>query len=664
MKPAVVLGLVGVAIAALLFVLFSDPLVPTDTGGSDGIGPSASTVDIRRSDDRSTDLILEEGERFAAGVANIQDVEEREAVGSTTDLIEGAYSNEIAGTVTTKDGAPIEGARVTLVKSSFGSLGSPLQLAADRHGKREAWTAYSASDGTFSFRSLVPGNDYVVAAEHDDYSKAERPGLGVSPTGVSRVVLKMSTGYTLSGIVLDNATGAPIKSAQILLQGVLAMLPGADKGQGMKTVSAEDGSYSFKNVSAGTRTVTVTAKGYGSRTRNNKLFQGSVDDPIVQDFRLDIGQFMTGRVIGPDGSGIQGAAIDVSSYETVQISRGIGSTDRDGYFKIEDLAEGKYMLVARANGFSDHRMTRVGLSDNPQITMARQGGVMGFVVTIDGSEKISKFRAMVRSVAPGSTSYGRTVSQGNFSNDDGTYELGGLEAGNYVVQVEAEGYAPTYSETFVVSLGLITPDVRVAVGQGGSLTGRLVNSVTGEPVTGALVETYDNNFVSNPFTEMLGAMVPRTTTARKTRSDKDGNFKLELMAAATYQLQIDHADFPRKLIKDVQVREGSESDLSTIRMAAGAIIRGTVYDAAGRPLADAKINLSGDYAYPGVIRSDPDGRFVLSNVQEGTYRLSAVRPGNSAAGNPFGPIIDMKKSEVRITVFEGREITQNLNMGG
>ncbi len=659
MKPAVVLGLVGVAIAALLFVLFTDPVAPEISGG--GIGPDSSQDAGSATDDRTKDLNLQNPPSYSAGTAHFEAVQEREAVGSATDLIEGAYNNELSGTVTTKDGAPVEGAKVTLVRSAFGD--SPLLSAQNLHGSRDAWTAFSASDGTFSFRSLTPASDYFVTAEHESFSKSTRDGVLVPPEGQTSVNLKMIQGYTLSGVIMDNATGAPIQGAELLLQGVLAMLPGSDPNQGMKAVSAKDGTYAFKNVSAGTRNITVRADGYGSRTRNNKLFGGPVEEVIVQDFRLDIGQCMTGRISGPDGAGLYNAVIEVTSYETVQISRGSGTTDKDGYFKICDLAEGNFMLIARATGFSDYRMTRVSLTDTPQITMERQGGVMGSVVTIEDGQPVTDFRAIVRSVAPGSTAYGRTVSQGPFKNEEGTFELQGLEAGTYAVQIEAPGYAPTYSDTFVVTLGLITPDVRVEVGQGGSLSGRLVNATTGEPVSGALVETYDNNFVSNIFTDMLGGLVPRTTTLRKTRTDKDGSFTLELMAATTYQLQVDHEDFPRKLIKDIQVREGMDEDLGTIRMAPGAIVRGTVYGPDGRPLAEAKISLTGDFPYPGLIRSDDEGRFVLRNVQEGTYRLSAVNPGNDSANNPFGPIIDMKKSEVRITVFEGREITQNLNLG-
>ena len=635
MKPVVVLGLVGVAIAALLFVLFSDPNEPAPK--VDGLGPNAAGQEAALGPNKTTNLTLDNagklgGTRTTAGTALIENAGERAAVGAMGDLIEGAYENGITGMVLDPDGNPVPDATVTLLQSKFAQM-SILQVASELTGKRDAWTAMTGPDGVFSFRSIQPGADYSALAEHVSFSNAEYADFEVPASGEVSITIQMKAGYTLTGFVMDNTTGQPVAEAELLLQDVFALLPNADPTRGKRTISANDGSYSFDNVSAGTRNVTVRAKGYGSRTRNNILFNGPITTPVNQDFRLDEGQFLTGRVIGPDRVGIPNASVEVSSYETAQISRGRATTDLDGYFKIAELSEGKFMLVARAQGFTDQRLTNIELGTNPEVVMARQGGVMG------------------------------NITSSEFTNSEGAYELGGLEAGSYVMQIEAPGYAPTYSESFVVSQGLVTPDVNVAIGEGGSISGRVVNATTGEPVVGALIETFDNEYVPNPFSDLLGAMVPRTTTSRKTRTDKDGAFSIALVTAGTYQIQIKHGAFPLSAEKGIQVNDDQNADLGTIRLVPGGVIRGMVYGEAGRPLAGAKISLIGDTIYPGSPRSDSEGRYVLTNVQAGNYRLSAVGPGSGQAGNPFGPIIDMKKSEVQVSVFEGREITQNLNLG-
>ena len=662
MKPVVVLGLVGVAIAALLFVLLTNPNDPNPQGG--GLGPNGSGEETSLGPGKTKNLNLDSSgsaDRVSTGLADIENVGERAAVSSVGDLLEGAYENGINGMVLSPEGAPVAGAVVTLLQSKFAQM-SVLQVASEMTGKREAWTAITAPDGTFSFRSIRPGADYSALAEHTAYSNAEYADFEVPASGQVAITIQMVSGYTLTGLVMDDLTGQPVAGAELLLQDVFAMLPNADQSRGKRTVSATDGSYSFINVSAGTRNVTVRAKGFGSRTRNNILFNGATSNLVKQDFRLEEEQFLMGRVLGPDRVGIPNASVEVSSYETAQVSRGRSTTDANGYFKIAELAEGKFMLVARAQGFTDQRLTNIELGSNPEVVMARQGGVMGNVTSLTDGSVVTKFRAVVRAVSPGSTTYGRTVSAGEFSNSEGAYELGSLEAGSYVMQIEAAGFAPTYSASFVVSQGLVTPDVNVAIGEGGSISGRLVNSTTSEPVVGALVETFDNEYIPNPFTELLGAMVPRATTSRKVRTDKDGAFSLTLVTAGTYQLQFIHDDFPHFAENNIQVNDGQNADLGTIRLVPGGVIRGIVYGEAGRPLAGAKISLIGASMYPGSPRSDAEGRYVLTNVQAGNYRLSAVSPGSGAAGNPFGPIIDMKKSEVQVTIFEGREINQDLSL--
>ena len=664
MKPVVVLGLVGVAIAALLFVLFTSPSQPNPQGG--GLGPSSSGKETPLGPGKTKNLNLDSsgansGNRISTGLADIENVGERAAVSSVGDFIEGAYENGITGIVLSPTGEPVAAATVTLLRSKFAQM-SVLQVASEMTGKREAWTAITDADGTFAFRSIRPGADYSALAEHTEFSNAEYANFEVPANGEVAITIEMRSGYNLQGLVMDDLTGQPVAGAELLLQDVFALLPNADPNRGKRTVSAADGSYSFSNVSAGTRNVTVRAKGYGSRTRNNILFNGPTSKPVNQDFRLAEEQFLMGRVLGPDRTGIPNASVEVSSYETAQISRGRSTTDSNGYFKISELADGKFMLVARATGFTDQRLTNIELGTNPEVVMARQGGVMGNVTSLADGSVVTKFRALVRAVSPGSTTYGRTVSAGEFSNNDGAFELGSLEAGSYVMQIEAEGYAPTYSESFVVSQGLVTPDVNVAVGQGGSISGRIVNATTGEPVVGAQIETFDNEYIPNPFTELLGAMVPRSTTSRKARTDKDGAFSLSLVSAGTYQIQIKHKAFPHSAEKNIQVNDGQNADLGTIRLVPGGVIRGIVYGEAGRPLAGAKISLIGKTMYPGSPRSDADGRYVLTNVEAGSYRLSAVSPGSGAAGNPFGPIIDMKKSEVQVTIFEGREINQDLSL--
>ena len=122
MKPVVVLGLVGVAIAALLFVLFTSPSQPNPQGG--GLGPSSSGKETPLGPGKTKNLNLDSsgansGNRISTGLADIENVGERAAVSSVGDLIEGAYENGITGIVLSPTGEPVAAATVTLLQSKF-----------------------------------------------------------------------------------------------------------------------------------------------------------------------------------------------------------------------------------------------------------------------------------------------------------------------------------------------------------------------------------------------------------------------------------------------------------------------------------------------------------------------------------------------------------------
>jgi protocatechuate 3,4-dioxygenase beta subunit len=666
MKPVVVLSLVGAAIAALFFVLFLNP--KGDTPRDTGVAPVQESADPNapRVADRTTDITLTSatGGREEASVK----ADRAEVELSTGEALSGAYNNGLTGVVETPEGEPLSGVKLELTAGVSGGQFSLLEAVASMNGSPPLgrWNAVSSDDGTFSFSNLIPDQPYRLIARHSSFAETTKGNFAIKAEGITDIRVVMARGYTLKGTVMDDMSGAVIANAELRLQGIMSMLPGADSRGDLVTTTDEFGQYEYLNVPAGTRNLTVSAKGYGSQTRTNLLFQGPIATtaPTTQDFRLSNALSLRGRVYAPDMTPIIGARVEATSYETAQISRGSGVTNQNGAFEIGELAEGTFMVIVRSPGFSDQRLTRVLLSDpDLEIIMARQGGVMGRVVSGKTGGPVKSFRASVRMIAPGATVYGRTPATGDFNTANGEFELQGLEAGSYALQVEAEGFAPTYSDTFIVSQGIVTPDIVVNMGQGGSITGRLVDANTGQPVANAMISTFDNGYVENNFTKMIGGMIPRTTTDRKVRTDSEGNFTVNAVTSATYQLQVRHPSYTLQNINDIIVQEGQASDLGSIRMYQGATIRGTVFDASGRPLPAATVTISGNGAYNEPAVTDDKGNYVIRNVPAGTWNVSAVRPLSQAEGNPFIAIIDVQASETTLSLTDGQEVQRDLTIG-
>jgi protocatechuate 3,4-dioxygenase beta subunit len=325
------------------------------------------------------------------------------------------------------------------------------------------------------------------------------------------------------------------------------------------------------------------------------------------------------------------------------------------------------MLTASAAGFSLERMNRVAVDGEPlEIQLAQQGCAQGRVIDAGTKTPLTSFNCAVRLVNPGTTIYGRPMQQADFRNaKDGAFELCGLEPGTYVVQASAPDYAPTYSGTFRIDQGMTVGDVLVEISRGGLVRGRVVDASTGEPISGAEIGTFDNGYVKNPFTDLLGGMMPRNTTQALARTDRDGNFELSMLTPETYQLEISHHGHTTLILKDLKVVDSQDLELGTLEMAHGATVRGVVYGADGAPLPNAEVHARANEGYRVFdARSGPDGRYVITSIPAGSYTVSAARARAGVEADPFGPILDMKKSETGLTVSEGGDHNVDLYLGG
>jgi hypothetical protein len=85
--------------------------------------------------------------------------------------------------------------------------------------------------------------------------------------------------------------------------------------------------------------------------------------------------------------------------------------------------------------------------------------------------------------------------------------------------------------------------------------------------------------------------------------------------------------FTRWIRADILVAEGEETNLGDIKLVAGGTIRGTLFDAAGRPLVGGSIQVVCDDGREGIgysTKSGSDGKFMIMNVSPACTR-SALR---------------------------------------
>lgn len=667
MRPLVVLILVLGAVAALVFAVVSITK-----------GTSRTTQAGRPNVVRGAD----EGARPAAVLDNPDQVTdpaeplvEPQTTRETLEDVKGggAWSNELLGKVVNPEGMPVQDAEVHLMVGSDTSPLAPLAYgpADEIPDPRPRKRARTDAEGAFRFTNIAPASDWALVVTHPDYSTTTVNDLVMPKEGRVEEIVTVGTGFLVFGFVREKDSGVVIPNAVLVLDNPVAVIMNRGSSPGRREAKTnDDGYYEFTNVSLQNPVLICRAEGYGTLMHSNlPFFQSREEKRVQQDCELAQGMIIAGRVVGPDMEGLEGAFIDAITHGENYSSRGETRSKKDGEFAIVDLAEGVYTLRTQLAGYEADPVLKVEAGDtNVTIQLFEQGSVTGRVVDAGTNRPVETFSCIARVVHPTNNAYGAIVSRGSFRNrTDGSFELSNISENTYIVQADADGYASSFSDPFTVTQGMATPDVVVRLTQGGTLRGKVLDSYTGDPVVGAVISTNENNFIDSDFTRLLGGMVTTAMSKKSAKTDKDGNFTLDLLTPGVYQVRVEHDTYTPISRNDVNIANGGVDDFGTVLLTRGATVHGTVYSADGRPAPGLSVYLrptNGEIGKSGQARTDASGRYTLKNVAAGTYKLSAARAQNQLGGSPFDTILDMKNSEVEIAFLDSQEYTQDLYMGG
>jgi len=186
--------------------------------------------------------------------------------------------------------------------------------------------------------------------------------------------------------------------------------------------------------------------------------------------------------------------------------------------------------------------------------------------------------------------------------------------GEYRLAAHAPGFAASMVE-LVVKEGGATPVARFELTSGHTLSGRVLDKDSEQPLPGAqlTVAFEDDDFSS---------VVPDVSIT----SDARGGFRLDTLATGSYRIDVQapgHTD--ASLVVELPRRESL-----SIELEGTSRIEGQVVDAAGAPALGAKIWVSASGRMPADTeeQTDAQGRFSLE-VNEGTYLLTASAAGQS-----------------------------------
>jgi hypothetical protein len=465
-----------------------------------------------------------------------------------------------------------------------------------------------------------------------------RAGAG-APGGAASVVPPTAAPdtATLRGRVSAGADDAPIESCVVTLLRV-ERLPQVGRPEPHEIRGT---TFDIDGVRPGTYTVFVRAKGFATWQRSGIALEAG-KDPVELAIALDRGATVRGRVLGPDGEPIDGATV-LSEADTpsqvlpftadprLPVAAVDTTSGADGTFEIGPLSKGRQRLRATRAGFgaawSQVFDLSTGAPEEPKeivLRLVRGAAVEGQVARDDGTPWPGAIVIASWLDTDPSTlerqilNYGIAIADGN-----GHYAVEDLPPGLFVVLNVLEGTQgkdriPRVQQARVEAGQRVRVDLPDGDDRGTAVEGTLLAS-DGKPLAGRDVTFLPEK---GPGTSWMA-----------TRSGDDGRFDFPSLPPGSYfvfaggnlggeiafQAEV---EVPKAPVFRPEVRAGSAS------------LRGRVTDAeTGRGLPSSTLILVADVAGPtnvdmrerfaGRIVADAEGRYALTLLQPGKYRVTA-----------------------------------------
>jgi protocatechuate 3,4-dioxygenase beta subunit len=654
MKPLLVLVLVLAAIGALLFAVMNLG------GGKANKSTETPTVSHNAAAEQPrTSEVLDPSGRVEGRTEQLTSATNKPGLGQASGI---TFENKVTGFVKNTNGEAVSGAEVTLTTETL-FMNDPRPDPANEPRTR------TNEEGRYAFLGVRPGTQYVVIVSHPQYAQKRETCMPIQEAGpVENPPIILSAGGTLSGYVLDES-GNRLTDATLNLDGENYLsINGSVPPDRLITKTNGEGWYSFINVPAGPRTVGVMAPGYGKIQVGGFAF--SKDEQYTRDFTLKLAEMISGRVVGAGNEPVVDAnVIAVAVSHTQQSGMVTVKTDQKGEFVFESLVPGDYNMIANAPGWrmvqgrNNTNRVKTG-SSNIVIEMLKEATVSGIVIDGASGSIVKDFGVRLRFF------YGQdnptSAASADFlpvSNDKGEFTVQTPGPADYVVEATAPGYAPSYSASVTITPGKSVSNVVVKLGRGGSIQGRVLDP-DGKPVARARVQTQDNTWTDDEFTRALQFQFPTNTSSVETRTDDSGRFTLSGLNPEVYQIVVTATGFTTFSTNNIRVAEGGATQVNDLKMLRGGTVRGTLFDAAGKPVANGTIRLR---AIDGVqyvnmaTKTGADGKFTIANCPAGRFQLSGIRTGG-VSGNPFEEMLDQTGSQMNIIVAEGDTTTQDLRL--
>lgn len=342
----------------------------------------------------------------------------------------------ICGRVVDDAGNPVAGANVIALSYASGT-------------RQCRSTAVSDQDGRFCVENLNAGQ-YTVACNAEGYQPAR--ALRVS-TGDSSVLLQVHQRATVSGQVLDAASGDPVRRFTCRLRVAYEGTEVTQPTNTLQSFESENGEFTLGNVAPGSYVIEASAPGYAPTfSERFRITQGQSIAGIV--IRISKGGSIEGVVLGSAGEPISGAIVSThdNTWTDDLFTRALGAefptnatsretrTVGDGTFRLENLRPETYQIRVRDGAHVElvvqDVLVRDGdVTDLGELRLSEGGTLVGTVLDQAGQPVAG---APIRLI-PDGRRQGLPKTYSGKSGEDGKYRIAHIEPGSYRVSATSPG---------------------------------------------------------------------------------------------------------------------------------------------------------------------------------------------------------------------------------
>ena len=494
-----------------------------------------------------------------------------------------------------------------------------------------------SEDGTWNVQGLEEGSTYTLYFQNKPFldvtrglSKstekiysARKTGVIAAPgNGADNGIVQLKIGAAISGTV-KTRDGLPLSDAS-------AYIPDSP----YITQTDSDGRFTLEGIPSGIYPIGVSKQGY-TETILDEITVIAEDDeirtyeiPTPVELASSLGSIQ-GSVYfeGSTSIGKRTATVTAENISVLGSARTV-TTNESGVFLIDNLPAGDYKVtVSTTSSYQPHTIDNVSVGVSSSVILdpvylRAIGGIMsGRVSTSDGSSPASA--TILLSSISSDEQYLGTV------NDDGSYIIENIIAGDYVCTVSMDGFVSIIDNVKITQGKVLINNIDL-IAVNGTIIGRVVlrGAANNSGVT-IIAENLDNpSYTHSTSTQDYG-----TFTISGIR--KEGN----------YQVRISKDGYASYTSETINVISGDQASIGTVTL--------EPLDAS----LSGNITLRGASSYKGIevviessgikydTTTDSAGDFFFPHIPAGTYTMVVSYPGYVT--RTLNPIL-VSQSEVKV----------------